>query len=147
MNIKLRTVETHAQGPAEIGCMLAGPAPQAHRAALPPAPEFPDALLEHQAAHDGEERHVGDDDDEVELACPSCRREEPYAQRRSHESSRHQYGAELVIEGIAAQRPEHARRGGGDDLRGLSRHRDGRGNSEEDQERRHQKAAADAEEP
>ena len=46
---------------------------------------------------------------------------------------------------VAPHVGEHARDRGGDDLHGLGAHRDGGRHADEDQQRRHQKAAADAE--
>ena len=71
--------------------------------------------------------------------------EEPDAEDGADEAAADQHSRELEVERVAPQGGERAGRRGGGDLRRLRADRDGRRNAEEDQERRHQEAAADAE--
>jgi hypothetical protein len=137
-------VEAHAQRPAEIGGVLARP-PRRPRAAAPGRPELAHALGQHEAADNREQGHVRDHDDELELARPPHGGEKPDAEHRADEAAEREDDAELEVEGVAAERVEGARGGGGGDLGRLRGDRDGRRDAQEDEERRHQKAAADPE--
>ena len=103
------------------------------------------ALDEHQRADDAEENHVGELDQQIDLPDGAQRIEKLHTERGTDQPANQQHAAHLQIDGFALEMRQHAGKGGGDDLVRLGRHRDGGRDADEEQERRHQEPAADAE--
>ena len=113
----------------------------------PLAQQGPQAFDEHQRADDAEESDVAEPDHQIDLADSAQKGEEPDAEGRAEQAADQQHGAHLEVDVAALPMRQHAGDGGGDDLIGLGTDGDGRRNADEDQDRRHEKPAADPEEP
>ena len=113
--------------------------------ALPRPQNCAHALGNHQRAHDAEEEHVGNTDGDIELADRAQRREQPDTEGSADNSACEQHGGQGEIDRSAPPIADRAGHRGGGDVAGDGRHCDRRRDAEEDQERRHQETAADAE--
>ena len=103
------------------------------------------ALDQHQGADDAEKEDVGQADYQVDLADGAQPGEQLDAEIGAEETAREQDAAHLEIDVAAPPVRDHARHRRRNDLVGFGRHRDRRRDADEDQQRRHQEAAADAE--
>ncbi len=103
-------------------------------------------LVHHQPADRPEEDRVADGDDEGELAEAAQHGEELRPAQRAQRTGRDEQEGELEVHLTAPPIGEGAGGGAGDDLWCHGGDRDGGRNPREDEERRHQEAAADAEE-
>ena len=100
---------------------------------------------QHDRADEAEEGDVGERDDQIELADGAERAEGEDAERRADEPAGAEQQRHLLVDQPAAPVGERGGGRGRDDLRRDGGDRDGRRNAGEDQQRRQQKAAADAE--
>jgi len=103
------------------------------------------ALHQHQNADRSEKDDIEQRNDEVELALPAEPREDEDAERGPHQAAHKQHQAELDVERAAPEMSDRAGDRRGDHLVGAGRDRDHRWDIVEDQERRDEKPAADAE--
>jgi hypothetical protein len=101
--------------------------------------------VDHEGAHGAEQDQVGEADGEVELAERAQDREQPDPRAGADEPTGKQHQRQCRIERapppIGQRAGERRRR----DMARNARHRDRGSDADEDQERGHQKAAADAE--
>ena len=111
-----------------------------------PAPHGAQAFHEHECADNAEEGHIGQFDDEIDLADRPQDGEQPNAKARAQESADQQDGSHLEVDVAAPPMGEHAGDRRGDDLIGLGADGDRRRHADEDQRGRHEEAAAHAEE-
>ena len=103
------------------------------------------AFDQHQRAERQEQRGIGEADEKLDLARAAQQGEEPDAEHRTGEAAdEHQPGHD-EIEIAAPPVRERARYRGADQLIGGTRHRDRRRHADQDQQRREQETAADAE--
>ena len=119
----------------------------AARALLAPAQQRTDALDQHQPADASEKENVGQRDDEIDLSDGLKNAKDPYAECRSASAADQHHQPQLDVDVLAPPMGKHARYAGGDKLVRLGSDRDGRRHADEDQQRRHQEPAADAEHP
>jgi hypothetical protein len=105
------------------------------------------ALDEHQRADNAEEHHVAHRDQQLDLAQAAQHGEDLNADCRPDQAAGQQNAAHLEIDRPASPMGQNARERRGDDLirLGCDGHR--RGNSDQDQQGRHQEAAANPEHP
>ena len=124
--------------------MIAGLSPQGD-ASAPCARQGADRFEQHEAADEPHQRDVGDVDEKFELpGAPQCV-EGPDADDGARDTARDQNEGKLAVERPPTPVGEGASRRGGGDLRRLRRDGDSGGDADEDEQRRHQKPAADPE--
>ena len=143
-DIEARALEAHLERQPVNPAVLARPA-QGSRTAEPRVDDRPHQLGQHQAADGAEEGHVGDGDDQVELAEPAEAVEHPDADQRADDAGQHQHDGELHVDHPPAPVAERPRGRRGDDLGRHRRDRDHRRNAREDEERSEQEPAAHSE--
>src|SRR5262249_22072777 len=97
------------------------------------------------AAAGAEEEQVGSADGDAELADRAQQREQPHTRYGAEDAAGQQHQGEREVERTAAPIGNRAGHGGGRDVARHGRHRYRRRYPDEDQQRRHQEAAADAE--
>ncbi len=102
---------------------------------------------QHQTANASEQRDIGKDDHRIEMALPLHRIEEYDAQDRAGDAAQRENNGKFEIDCVAAPIGQGARHGRGRDLARHAGHGNGWRNAKKDQQRRHQKSAADAEKP
>ena len=118
---------------------------QLHRLALVGPQDRPHALDHHHAADRAEQKHVGNADGDVELADRAQQREQPHPRHGADDAAGQQHQGEREVERAAAPIGDRAGHGGSRDVARYRRDRHRRRYPDEDQQRRHQEAAADAE--
>ncbi len=97
------------------------------------------------AADGAEKADVEERDHQIELAELAQDARRSRRRRGAGDAADQQHRAELHVDRAALEMRQHAGNGRGDDLVGAGRHRHGRRDVVEDQQRRDQEAAADAE--
>ena len=124
--------------------MLTGPAGRATR---PRRRRFQcvQALPQHQGADHAEQDHVGERDEEIELAGLLQEIEDLDAGDGAEDAAADQEVAHLQVDVAAPPMAEGARHRGGHHLAGAGADGDARRHAEEDEQRRHDEFAADAE--
>ena len=115
--------------------------------ALSAAPQQDGArtLDQHQGTDDAEKKDKRQADHQVDLADGAQPGKQFHTQIRADEAAGEQHAAHLEIDIAAAPMRDHTGNRRSNDLVGFGRHRDGRRDADEDQQRRHQESAADAE--
>jgi hypothetical protein len=142
--IDLGALEAHLQRQAVDPAVAAGAAHR-YRDAAADAQDGAQPFPEHQRA-DGREQHdVGQRNHQVELAERAQQREGPDAERGAEGAAAEQHQRQRRIDGAAAPVGNGAGKRGGRDVAGDGSDRDRGRDPDEDQQRRHQKSAADAE--
>ena len=104
-----------------------------------------DAFTDHQAADRREQHHVGDADGQIELAERAQQREQPDADGGAGKASDQEHRGKRNIQRALSPIGDRTGERGGGDVAGDARHRHSGRHSDEDQKRRHQEAAANAE--
>jgi hypothetical protein len=97
------------------------------------------------AADDAEEDDVAKPHQQIDLPDPRERGEDLHPDGRADKAADQQDRAHFQVHRLAPEMRQHAREGGGDDLVRLGRHGHGGRDADEEQKRRHQEPAADAE--
>jgi hypothetical protein len=143
-DIDLRGLEPHLQR-QPVDPHVAPRAADFGRASLACAQDRPHAFHDHHAADDAEQRQVRDRDRQIELAQPAQQREQPDAGGGADQAADQQHSGKRRIERAPAPVIDRAREGRRRHVARHARDRDRRADADEDQQRRHQKPAADAE--
>ena len=120
----------------------------APRGSRPMQPEQrANAFDHHQRAECTEQQHVADRDRQLDLAQAFQQGEDPHPEKRARQAADQQDVSHLEIDIAAPPVSEHTRNRGTDQLVRRGSDGDGGRYADEDQQRRQQKAAADAEHP
>ena len=144
-DVELGALEAQLQRQAVDPVVLARSGGRRWRRAAAHLAHGVDALDQHQRADHAEERHVAGGNEEIEQAEPAQAADQLHAEDRADDAAGQQHRAHREVDVAAPPLGERARNRGGRDLRRLGADRHRRRNAGEDQQRRHQEAAADAE--
>ena len=143
-DVELGAVEAHLERQAVHPVVLAR-APARHDPAGARLADGVGAFDHHQRADHAEERHVAGGDEDIEHAEAPEHADQLHADRGADEAAGQQHAAHLDVDVAPAPLRQRARYRGGQDLRRLGADGDRGRDAGEDQQRRHQEAAADAE--
>ena len=124
---------------------MAAGAAHRHRVAAMGAQHRAQAFPEHQPADGGEQDDVGQRDQQIELAERAQPGEGQYPQRRADAAAGQQHDRQRRVDRAPSPVGDRAGQRGRRDVARHRGDRDRRRDADEDQERRHQEAAADAE--
>ena len=113
--------------------------------AVAPAQHGAQAFDQHQDGDGGQKHDIGQGDHQIDLTQPLKHAEQPHADDRPDRAARQHHQAHLHVDIAASPMGENTRYRCGDELVGLRADGDRRRHADEDEQRCHQKAAADAE--
>ena len=105
----------------------------------------PAAFHQHERSDRPEKQHVAQRDQQLNLPQLAQQGEDNHADTGAREAAGGQHQAHFEVDIAAPHMGQRTRHRGGDDLVRFAGDRDGRRNTNEDQQRRHQKTTADAE--
>jgi hypothetical protein len=138
------TFEPQLERQAVKPCMAARP-PQRCRHAMPRADDCAHAFVNHHGANDSQQCHVREPDHQIELVQRTQFGEKPDTGGRTDDAGTEQHHCQRDIECALAPIADRAGKRRRRDMTGYGCHGDCRRDPDEDQQRRHQETAADAE--